>query len=328
MSTAVATLRAGGGALLPIYPQTFEEVVRFARLSIMAGMIKPQTKGYGDNAVEEDQTAVEARATMIIMQGMELGIPPMQAVQLLAMINGRITAHSEAVPGLLLSRGFKIAKSWRGTEMVDDWTSVCTLTRPDGQKFIGEYSVIAAKRARLWSPSQKITKKGKGGSSYEADNDSPWHRYPDRMLWARALGFAAKDGAADALKGLMVREEMEDIIRSEMARDITPAKAAPLAIPDDVTDTGQTSGLSPESGAPQASDAARKTSSAEAAEKPAELEMLADPEGFLAKLADDLALCSTNDERAEVADACADLMERLPPDHRSRAEKMISEAGG
>lgn len=227
---------AGNAALLPIYPTSFEEVFRLATLVVAGGMVKPQKSKDGDNWVEEDVEQVKARATMLIMQGMELGIPPMQAIQLIAMINGRMTVHSEGVPGLLLTRGFKIARNMRGTSMSDDWTAVCTLTRPDGQVFVGEFSVTQAKRAKLWSPNEKIRKFKRGGDSFETDNDSPWHKYPDRMLWARALGFAARDGAADAMRGMMVREEMEDMLRARyQAEDAqvisaTPEPANPKAV--------------------------------------------------------------------------------------------------
>jgi hypothetical protein len=294
MSTQVATLRAGGAALLPIYPQSIEEVYRLAKMALTAGMLKPQKIGYGDNATYEDADAVLARGTMIIMQGMELGIPPMQAVQLLAMINGRIVAHSEAVPGLLLSKGFKLKDAWTGTPMHDDWTCTVELTRPDGEKFSASFSVADAKQAQLWDQSPTKTSFGK-----TKPNDAAWFRYPKRMLKARALGFVGKDGGADALKGLMVREEMEDLLRSEQARDITPSRT--LDIPD-VIDT------------PSAPTEA------------ATIERLTDAEGFLAKLADDLTLCSSMEELVEIKEANAGAIDRLPVALKRRAEKMIAEA--
>lgn len=295
MSTAVSQLRAGASALLPIYPNTFDDVVRLARMAIMAGMIKPLSTGWGDEKDVETPNATEARATMIIMQGMELGIPPMQAVQLLAMINGRITAHSEAVPGLLLSNGFKIRKEFRGVEMSDDWAAVCTLTRPDGGVFVGEFSVRQAKRAKLWSPAEKITKKGKGGSTYQTDNDSPWHKYPDRLMWARALGFASKDGAADALKGLMVREEVEDMIRSEYARDITPTKQITLEIPD----------------IPDVQDA---TASLQRADT------VADTKAFLKMIKERIA---EGYSAADIYESFGEMAERLPENERGLFDKLL-----
>ncbi len=326
MSQAIAQLRAGTSPLLPIYPSSFEDVVRFARIGIMAGMVKPQKRGWGDDAQEEDASAVEARATMIILQGMELGIPPMQALQLLAMINGRIVAHSEAVPGQLLSKGFKIAKKWRGTEYADDWGVTCILTRPTGEVFEGDFSVVKARKAGLWSPEPKIKKKGRGGTTYDADNDSAWHRYPDRMLWARALGFAAKDGAADVLRGLAIREEVEDMIRSDAARDITPTRQiSALEIPDDIPDS--TSSRSGTNGTNAAENGANVTAR-EPDTEPDNQDELADPDGFLAKLADDLALCSSVEELDEIKQHNADLIERLPKAHKAKAQKMLDEAGG
>jgi len=239
MSTAVTPIRSGAAPLLPIYPSSLEDVVRLARMAIIGGMIKPITKGYGDKAETEDGNALEARATMLIMQGMELGIPPMMAIQLLAMINGRITAHSEAVPGILLSKGFKIKQTYSGTPMTDEWTATCQLTRPDGEVFTSSFSVSDAKQAKLWDEKVKVTKRGKNNSTYEADNDSAWHKYPKRMLWARALGFAAKDGGADAMKGLIIREEMEDMIRMERMREpqrqVTIDHAVVDASPDEIS---------------------------------------------------------------------------------------------
>ena len=313
MSQAIA-LRAGGSALLPIYPTSIEEVFRLSKMAVTAGMLKPQKIGYGDNASYEDADAVLARGTMIIMQGMELGVPPMQAVQLLAMINGRIVAHSEAVPGILLSKGFKLSEAWSGTPMSDDWTCTIELTRPDGQKFTGSFSVADAKQAQLWDQSPTKTSFGK-----TKPNDSAWFRYPKRMLKARALGFVGKDGGADALKGLMVREEMEDMIRADQARDITPTRQIPaLEIPDDIPD-----GTS--------SPKAENTKPALAKEpdtKPDNQDELADPEGFLAKLADDLALCSSVEELDEIKLHNAELIERLPKAHKAKAQKMLDEAGG
>jgi len=267
--SSVATLRAGGG-LSPIYPQSVEDAYRLAKMAFQAGMLIPQKKGYGDNAIYEAEDAVLARGTMIIMQGMEIGVPPMQAVQLLAMINGRITAHSEAVPGLLLAHGFKLKETWSGTELQDDWTCTIELVRPNGDKYIGLFSVKDAKQAGLWD--QSPTKAGYQGKV--KPNDSAWFRYPKRMLKARALGFAGKDGGADVLKGIAVREEVEDEARLENMRDVTPvaAQISPPDIPDEIPDTFVN----------QAADEGENVS-----------QVLSEEDAFLAKLQSDYANCDS-----------------------------------
>jgi hypothetical protein len=230
---SVAPLRAGR-ALNPIYPQSIEDVYRLATMAYKSGMLKPATVWSDEERkkVEEAPEATLSRGTMIIMQGMEIGVPPMQAVQLLAMINGRITAHSEAVPGLLLAHGIKIREWWTGEEMSDDWACHIELTRPGGDKHVSSFSVKDAKRARLWDTRETVTKTGKNDKKYDVPNDSPWFKYPKRMLRARALGFAGKDFGADALKGIQIREEAEDMLRIEDARDVTPAPAAIPDLPD------------------------------------------------------------------------------------------------
>lgn len=222
----VATLRAGG-QMAPIVPQSIEDVYRLATMALKSGMLKPLRQGYGDNSVEEQPEATLARGTMIIMQGMEIGVPPMQSIQLLAMINGRITAHSEAVPGILWAKGFRLREWFTGKEMEDDWTAHCELTRPSGEKVTGQFSVNQAKRAGLWDRSPTVTKYNK-----TKPNDSAWFRYPDRMLKARALGFAGKDGGADALKGIMVTEEATDQMQIEHMVEAPRAIPAIADLPD------------------------------------------------------------------------------------------------
>ena len=51
---------------------------------------------------------------------------------------------------------------------------------------------------------------------------------------ARALGFAGKDGGADALRGIQICEEAEDVERVAEMRDVTPPKQAVTPIPFDV----------------------------------------------------------------------------------------------
>lgn len=225
----VAMMRPGS-ALMPIYPQSFEDAVRFARMAVSSGVLKRQKTGFGQNAIEEPEDATLARGTMLVLQGMEVGLPPMQALQLMALINGRITAHSEAVPGILLAHGFKIKERWTGTPMADDWTCFIELTRPNGDKHEGGFSVADAKQAKLWD--QSPTKSGYEGKT--KPNDSAWFRFPKRMIKARALGFVAKDFAGDALKGIQVREEADDMVSA--MRDVTPAVlavSAPTDIPDE-----------------------------------------------------------------------------------------------
>jgi hypothetical protein len=61
------------------------------------------------------------------------------------------------------------------------------------------FSKADAERAGLWG------KKNRDGSP------TPWVSYPNRMLTMRARAFALRDAFADVMKGLGIREELEDI---------------------------------------------------------------------------------------------------------------------
>lgn len=305
MSTAISKMTAGG-SLRAIYPQSVEDTYRLAKMAFQAGLLLPLKKGYGDNAVTEEPDATLARGTMLIMQGMEIGVPPMQSLQLLAMIKGRITAHSEAVPGILLAHGCKIETWWSGTEMTDEWTCHKKLTRPNGDVYTGSYSVKDAKQAGLWD--QSPTKQGYNGKVLP--NDAAWFRSPKRMLNARSLGNVSKDGASDFLKGIAVREEVEDLERRMV--DVTP-RATPAIDAPEVPDL-------PDIAPAPAPPTAAEPDIPDIDQDPP----IADPEGFLAKLAEDVRLCDSVEEAAEVREANADLLGRLSPHHRERAEAILN----
>lgn len=206
-----------GRQMHSIMPQSFEEVQRIARMAVVSGLFKGDRK--------DDENAKLAKASMAIMQGLEVGLPPMQAVQCIAVINGRCLIWGDAVPALLWSNGFKIVQEIAGEG--DKRTATCSITRPDGTVITRSFSVADAKKARLWDERTTI-KKQWDGKWEDKPNDSPWFRFPDRMLAYRALGFAVKDGASDATRGLYVNEEYA---ANDMV-DVTPPAPTVAALPD------------------------------------------------------------------------------------------------
>lgn len=159
-------------AITGLVPQTLEDVYRLATAVAKSGLAPQQLK-------------TPEAITVAIMTGLELGLPPMFALNKIAVINGRPTLWGDAIPGILWSRGFKL-REWKDGE-----TAYCEVTRPSGELIERSFSVADAKAAKLW---------GKQG---------PWQQFPDRMLAMRARSFAARDGAADVLGGLYVAEEID-----------------------------------------------------------------------------------------------------------------------
>lgn len=75
-------------------------------------------------------------------------------------------------------------------------------------------------------------RKSKDGGTYETYNDSPWYKYPKRMLQMRAR-VAFRDLFADAMGGLYIAEE---VINGDEAEpiDVTPAKTNGKPKPGDI----------------------------------------------------------------------------------------------
>ena len=172
---ALITMTPGGA----LTPGNFEGLWRLSEIMAASGMMPKN--------IERPETVFVA-----VQMGLEVGLSPMQAVQNIAVVNGRPTIWGDAMLGLVRGSGLLAAISEVTTGEGDATTAVCTVTRRDDPgETVGRFSVADAKRAGLW---------GKAG---------PWNQYPRRMLQMRARGFALRDKFPDVLKGLHAREEIE-----------------------------------------------------------------------------------------------------------------------
>lgn len=141
-----------------------------------------------------------------MMMGAELGLNPIQALQNIAVINGKPAIYGDALLALVQSH----PKFGGHEESFDDttMTATCTVWRVnDPSKHSVIFSQKDAEQAGLWK---------KGG---------PWSQYPKRMLMWRARGYALRDKFADALGGLITVEEAQDIPEE---RDVTPSHSEPV----------------------------------------------------------------------------------------------------
>lgn len=216
ITKTTARTPAAGGTISGIVPVTLDEMYRFSKAISSSGMAP-----YGLTTPEQ---------VMIAMQsGMELGLPPMQAVQSVAVINNRPCLWGDALIGVVRSSpSCKFIKETIEGEG-DDMVAYCsTLRAGEDEPVVRSFSVDDAKKAGLWQTEPRVTKKGKNGGTYEKDNDSPWYKYPKRMLQMRARAFCLRDVYGDVLKGMQVREEVEDYSASQ-PKDVTPEPRPSMA---------------------------------------------------------------------------------------------------
>lgn len=148
---------------------------------------------------------------LVAMQmGAELGLAPMQALQNIAVINGRPSVYGDTLLAIVRARPdcVDVAEHMDGSG--DKLRAVCSVQRRGCSPVVRSFSVSDAKRAQLW---------GKAG---------PWAQYPERMLQMRARSFACRDAFPDALRGLRSAEECADIpVENAPLRSVTVEHESP-----------------------------------------------------------------------------------------------------
>lgn len=173
-TTALAAPASTGG--FDLSPRNFDEAWRMADILANSDLAPKDYKGKPENC-------------LIAMQwGAEVGLKPMQALQNIAVINGRPAMWGDAVIGLV--RASPLCEYIIETE--DAHSSTCTVKRRGEPEQSRTFTDDDAKAAGLL---------GKSG---------PWTQYKRRMRQMRARAFALRDVFADVLRGLPVAEEVMD----------------------------------------------------------------------------------------------------------------------
>lgn len=139
--------------------------------------------------------------------GMALGLPPIQAINGINVINNRPALSADLMAAIVRKAGHKLRVREEGMSVT------ATLIRCDDPDY--EYKVVwdqaKAQQAKLW---------GKAG---------PWTDYPTQMLRSRAISEVCRQGASDALFGFIYTpDEVENIPASSPSHSsYTPPPARP-----------------------------------------------------------------------------------------------------
>jgi hypothetical protein len=162
-------------------PSNLTEAMELAKIIAESDICPKEHKGKPGNVL------------VAIQMGSEVGLPPLQAVNSISVINGKPTVWGDAALGLVIIHP---AYEWHNEKIVQDpngnHRAYSIVKRKGNDPHTSEFSVDDAKKSGLW---------GKSGT---------WTLYPKRMLQMRARGFALRDKFPDALKGLYIREEVLD----------------------------------------------------------------------------------------------------------------------
>jgi cation transport regulator ChaB len=184
--------------ILSIRLNSIGEIMDFAGAAARSQLVPASYRNKPDDIV------------IAVMFGAELGLPPVQSVQSIAVINGRPSVWGDAVPGLCYASGKvdDIHEFFEGDEGTDGFTAVCIARRRGASEKIGRFSTRDAKTAGLFG-------------------QATHGKYPKRMMMWRARHFALHDAFPDVLRGIGTRE----LDAEDFATEAPKSWAAPAERP-------------------------------------------------------------------------------------------------
>lgn len=246
------------GFLAP--PRTLDEAMDLADMIAKSSIVPKDLRGKPGDVL------------IAIQLGMELGLPWMTACQSIAVINGRPSIWGDALKGIVMASPLC---EYIEEDSLDVVTAKgrgrCKTKRKGKPEVEVIFTIDDAKRAKLWG------------------REGPWTNYPARMLMMRSRSFCLRDAYPDLLRGIVAREEAEDIApaielppaeaprRSRKHRQIDAAASSPTAPPNsessskapDSSESGPTTSPQSEQATPSSSSPTPATSKpAEASDHP------------------------------------------------------------
>lgn len=186
-------------------PRTLDEAMKYADMIAKSSLVPPQYKDKPGDVL------------VAIQYGYEIGVKPLQALQNIAVINGKPTVYGDLALAVVQASA---AYEWHKEYEEPNGTAVFEAKRRGNPNVIrATFSDEDAKNAGL------------------LDKSGPWKQYRKRMKQMRARAFGLRDGFSDALKGLAIREEVEDYVPvpgTDPGTTIAPPKAKALEVKPEV----------------------------------------------------------------------------------------------
>ena len=178
--TNTLTMQSENTSLM-LEPTNVAEAMNLAGLLAKSSLIPGNFRGKPDDIL------------VAMMWSRNLGLPVLQGMQNIAVINGRPSIWGDAALAVVRRSGLLESFKETITGQGDQMTATCRLTRKgDVEPYEFSFTVLDAKLAKLWN------------------KPGPWMQYPKRMLQLRARGFALRNAFPDVLMGVGIREEEQD----------------------------------------------------------------------------------------------------------------------
>ena len=178
-----------------LVPTTIEEMEKFAE-KISKSILVPK-----------DYQGKPANCFVAIQWDLECGLAPLQALQSIAVINGKPRRYGDGLLAMVRADSRCLGVN----ETQEGGVATCIIKRKHSDGSVEEvkrtFSMKQAQQAGL-------------------SNRPTWKAYPERMLQHRARGNAIRDAFPDVIHGLISAEEAQDY---DEPKDITPTQEAVAA---------------------------------------------------------------------------------------------------
>ena len=172
-------------------PKSIAEVRELARL---IGLAEWAPDSYRDL----DGNYIQQKIELAIMHGATVGLGPIAAVQSIAVIDGMPTIWGDGALSIVERSGLL-------EDMLEEYQS-------DSEE--GLAAICTMRRRRRPTPIQNRFSMAMAEQAQLTRKEGPWQSYPQRMLKMRARSWTIRDGFADVLRGLHIREEVDDFIET------------------------------------------------------------------------------------------------------------------
>ncbi len=245
---ATLAVHAGGhGTLLAFRPQTLSEAMELAGHMAKSDLVPKEYRGKPENV-------------LIAMQlGAEVGLSPFQALQSIAVINGRPGIYGDAGLGIVMASGLLEKHDEQDDPTTEGGQAYCMMKRKNGRTVEHTFSHQDAQNVTMYErDANGNLRQGK------LSDRAMWKSFPKRMRQMRARWWVMRDLFPDVLKGLVGREEHESdstpipptaaVIEADFQEMMPREKSRdPGAEPDQAPDNGE--GLAVDAPAAPAVDA-------------------------------------------------------------------------
>ena len=143
----------------------------------------------------------------IVLQGRELGLPPVTSLYNLYFIENKPTLSVHCIGGLLRKEGivWKVIKDAEKSKVAEGKVDIVTTVR-----FYYNATIGKGKTAKVITMEQDSTFTWTDAVKAELIDKNNWKKHPKAMLYSRAFTLGARRVAPHILMGLMETTEMAD----------------------------------------------------------------------------------------------------------------------